>query len=161
MLGKNAFWWMIRISVFVLKHGRYLTCLKEGSWAGDGDTGYDPFHPIEDHSLCVIGDTLLFQNAPGFVTNSCASRAWCIHVGLPLPPVTVVVELLGHFQLFCDPVDCSPPGSSVHGISQARTLEWAAISSSRGPSWPREQNCVSCAAGRSFTTEPWGSPCLL
>ena len=32
----------------------------------------------------------------------------------------------------CDPVDCSPPGSSVHGILQARTLEWAAISFSRG-----------------------------
>ena len=36
----------------------------------------------------------------------------------------------------CDPVDCSPPGSSVHGISQGRTLEWAAIPSSRGPSRP-------------------------
>ena len=41
------------------------------------------------------------------------------------------------FQLsktFCDPVDCSPPGSSVHGISQARILEWVAISFSRGSS---------------------------
>ena len=34
----------------------------------------------------------------------------------------------------CDPVDCSPPGSSVHGISQARILEWAAVSFSRGSS---------------------------
>ena len=34
----------------------------------------------------------------------------------------------------CDPMGCSPPGSSVHGISQARMLEWAAISSSRGSS---------------------------
>ena len=38
----------------------------------------------------------------------------------------------------CDPMDCSPPGSSVHGISQARILEWVAISSSRGASSPRD-----------------------
>ena len=38
----------------------------------------------------------------------------------------------------CNPVDCGPPGSSVHGIFQARILEWVAISFSRGPSWPRD-----------------------
>ena len=38
----------------------------------------------------------------------------------------------------CNPMDCSPPGSSVHGILQARILEWAAISFSRGSSWPRD-----------------------
>ena len=43
----------------------------------------------------------------------------------------------------CDPMDCSPPGSSVHGILQARRLEWAAISSSRGSSPPRDQTWVS------------------
>ena len=41
-----------------------------------------------------------------------------------------------------DPMDCSPPGSSVHGIFQARTLEWVAISSSRGSSWPRDWICL-------------------
>ena len=41
-------------------------------------------------------------------------------------------------------MDCSPPGSSVHGISQARILEWVAISSSRGSSWPRDQTPISC-----------------
>ena len=44
---------------------------------------------------------------------------------------------------FCDPVDCSPPGSSVHEISQARILEWVAISFSRGSSWPRVRPHVS------------------
>ena len=43
----------------------------------------------------------------------------------------------------CDPVDCSPPGSSVHGILQARVLEWVAMPSSRGSSRPRDQACVS------------------
>ena len=38
----------------------------------------------------------------------------------------------------CDPRDCNPPGSSVHGILQARMLEWVAISSSRGSSQPRD-----------------------
>ena len=44
------------------------------------------------------------------------------------------------------PTDCSPPGSSVHGISQARILEWVAISSSRGSSWPRDRAPISCIA---------------
>ena len=48
----------------------------------------------------------------------------------------------------CDPVDCSPPGSSVHGILQARILEWVAVSFSRGSSWPRGWTQVSCSAGR-------------
>ena len=50
----------------------------------------------------------------------------------------------------CDPVDCSPPGSSVQGILQERILEWVAISFSRGSSQPRDRTRVSCIAGRSF-----------
>ena len=42
-----------------------------------------------------------------------------------------------------DPVDCSPPGSSVHGTLQARILEWVAMPSSRGSSWPRDRTHVS------------------
>ena len=57
-----------------------------------------------------------------------------------------------------DPMDCSPPGSSVHGILQARTLEWVAIPSSRGSSWPRDPTRVSCIASRFFTAEPPGKP---
>ena len=52
----------------------------------------------------------------------------------------------------CNPVDCSPPGSSVHGIPQARILEWVAIPFSRGSSWPRDQIQVFLIAGRFFTT---------
>ena len=51
----------------------------------------------------------------------------------------------------CDLMDCSLPGSSVHGILQARILEWAAMASSRGSSQPRDQTWVSCTAGRFFT----------
>ena len=45
---------------------------------------------------------------------------------------------------FCDPMDCSPPSSSVHGIFQARMLVRVAISYSRGSSWPRDWTCISC-----------------
>ena len=53
---------------------------------------------------------------------------------------------------------CSPPGSSVHGIPQARILERVAISFSRGSSQPRDQTYISCIAGRFFATEPPGKP---
>ena len=43
--------------------------------------------------------------------------------------IIVAVQSLSHVQLFCDPMDCSPPGSSVRGISQARILKWVATSS--------------------------------
>ena len=48
----------------------------------------------------------------------------------------------------CDPMDYSPPGSSVHGISQARILKWVAISYSRGSYPPKDQTHISCIARR-------------
>ena len=59
-------------------------------------------------------------------------------------------QLLSRVWL-CDPMDCSPPDSSVYGILQARILEWVAISFSRGSSQPRDQTQVSSVAGRFFT----------
>ena len=56
----------------------------------------------------------------------------------------------------CDPMDYSLPGSSIHGIFQARMLEWVAMPSSRGTSQPRDQTHISCIAGRFLTTEPPG-----
>ena len=47
-------------------------------------------------------------------------------------------------QTFCNPMDCSLPGSSVHGIFQARILAWVAISLSRGSSQPRDGTSISC-----------------
>ena len=62
----------------------------------------------------------------------------------------------------CDPIDCSLPGSSIHGILQVRILGWVAISFFRGSSWPRNWTQVSCIAVRLFTDwamrdlSPWG-----
>ena len=61
----------------------------------------------------------------------------------------------------CDHLDCSLPVSSVHGTVQARILEWAAIPSWRGSSWPRDWTCVSYIANKFFTcwaikeAHPW------
>ena len=71
-------------------------------------------------------------------------------------PVTRMekVEVLSHSvvsDFFCDPMDCSPPDSSVHGILQVRILEWAAVPFSRGSSQPRDQTHISHTVGRFFT----------
>ena len=63
------------------------------------------------------------------------------------------------YMTLCDPLVCSPPASSVHGVSQARILEWVAMPSSRGSSQPRDWtyvSCFSCIAGRFFTAESLG-----
>ena len=74
--------------------------------------------------------------------TSCVSFFWCVHAC----SVTLSCPVL------CDPMDCSLPGSSVHGILQARILEWVAISSFRESSQPRDQTHVSgvCCIGRQI-----------
>ena len=52
----------------------------------------------------------------------------------------------------CNSMNCSVPCSSIHGIFQARILEWVAVSFSRGSSWPRDRTWVSHIAGRLCTT---------
>ena len=67
----------------------------------------------------------------------------------------VVVWSLALVQFFCKPTGCSPPGSSIHGLLQARVLEWVVVSSCRGSSQPRDQTCVSCT-GR-WTLYHWAT----
>ena len=66
----------------------------------------------------------------------------------------LLLSCLSHVWLFVTPRDCILPGYSVHRISQARILEWVAISFSWASSWPKDWTQVSCLAGRLFTTEP-------
>ena len=76
----------------------------------------------------------------------------CIYVN------ACMLSCFSHVWL-CDPMDHSPSDSSVYGIPQARILEWVAMPSSRGSSWPRNWIHISydfCIAGRFFTTEPMG-----
>ena len=71
-------------------------------------------------------------------------------------------KLLQSNQTLCDPMDCSPPGSFVYGIIQARTLEWVALPSSRGSSKPGDRTLpphVPWLAGRFFiTSATWEAP---
>ena len=59
---------------------------------------------------------------------------------------------------FCDPMDCSPPDSSVHGILQTKILEWVVMLSPRVSSQPRDWTPVSCIAEGFFTTQLPGKP---
>ena len=68
----------------------------------------------------------------------------------PLPTLCVFVAQL--CLTLCDSMDCSPPGSSVHGIFQARILEWVAFPFSRESSQPRDWTQVSCIMSRFFTS---------
>ena len=74
---------------------------------------------------------------------------------VPLGHVCVHAKSLPSCPIHCDPVDCSPPGSSVHGILQARILECVALLSSRGSSGLMDRTCVSyvsCLTGGFLTT---------
>ena len=69
------------------------------------------------------------------------------------PPKSIVQYLVTQScPTLCDPMDCSPPGSSIHGILQARIQEWVAMSSFRGSSQSRDQTQVSHIARGFFTT---------
>ena len=81
------------------------------------------------------------------------------HLGSPSPALPlgyrvcmcVCVWVTQSCPTLCDPMDCSPPGSSVHGILQLRILEWVTTPFSRASSQPWNRTWVSCIAGRFFT----------
>ena len=74
----------------------------------------------------------------------------CVATEVPAQLQGVKVKVLVASTL-CEPMDCSPPGSSVHRILQPRILEWVSIPFSRWHSWPRDQIQVSYIAGRFFS----------
>ena len=77
------------------------------------------------------------------VSSDFTALSWCLYS-------VRLCRSLSHVWL-CDLVVCNPPASSVHGILQARVIEWVAIPFSRGSSQPRDWTQVSCIAGRFFT----------
>ena len=92
------------------------------------------------HSIPPQSPSLLMATSPLYVCE-CVSVSWKVKASVTQSCPTL-----------CDPMDCSPPGSSVHRILQARILEWVAIRFTRGSSWPRNRTWVSCIAG-SFLTD--------
>ena len=95
---------------------------------------------IAKFSLLLIRALAMFQ-------KNIASSAWILVQRQHRPqPQIVCVHVLSHSVVSdsCDPIGCSPPGFSVHGILQARILEWVAISFSRGSSQPTNRTQVFC-----------------
>ena len=78
-------------------------------------------------------------------TNSCIKFSWSKSINLK-ENGKWVSDVAQSCPTLCDPMDYSPPGSSVHGILQARILEWVAISFSRGSSQPRDWTRISCVS---------------
>ena len=90
--------------------------------------------------------------------QTCISCIGKSHLGCPcLRGCSAVLSCFSPFWL-CDPWDYSWPGSSLHGIFQARIREWVAISFFTGSSWPMVQTCISCI-GKSHLGCPWLRGC--
>ena len=106
--------------------------------------------------LCSAGTREGERLAQGHTASRCQFCSLC-HQGLLDFFLTITfcrkvkVLVTQSCLTLCDLMDCSPPGSSLHGILQARILEWVAIPLSRGSSPPRDQTQVSCTAGRFLT----------
>ena len=102
---------------------RWAACLQVSVHAGPGEVPHPSVHrPAVE---CGHGGHLSSLGAENTICNIYVYVCVCVQVS-----ACSVVSL-------CDPIDCSPPGPSVHGILQARTLEWVAISSPRGSFQPR------------------------
>ena len=86
---------------------------------------------------------------------SCMGRQilnqWATWEAHPQPLTACALSITRSCPALCDPVVCSPPGSSDHGVLQAWILEWIDISFSRGSYWPRNRTLISFLAGRFFT----------
>ena len=79
-----------------------------------------------------------------------------LHFNFP-SSVYMHAKLLQSYPTLCDPMEYSPPGSSICAIHHARILGWVSTPFFRGPSWQGDQtfiSCVSCTASRFFTSEP-------
>ena len=121
----------------------------------------------------VVWYSHLFQNFPQFIVihtvkGFADQGGSLVQAGRPREDnaastrTSVCAQSLSHtYPTLCDPMDCSPPGSSVHGILQARIQECVAISFSRESSQPRDRTHTSCvsfiAGGFFYPLSDWGS----
>ena len=129
-----------------------LCCGLESKAVNDDDCGAHLvcfIHFVSFYKVVSVGWGTLFSFTLAWLQAEvldCLSSYWFWSMCVRL--------LLSCVWLFAIPLDSIPPGSSVHGILQARVLEWVAISSSRGSSWPNDSTQVSrvpCIAGGFFT----------
>ena len=102
-------------------------------------------------SMPFTGLAVLYPN-PNVTMSEVLDSAFWEKQSVPWPRAMRKAVLVAQScPTLCDLMGCSPPGSSVHGILQARILEWVAISFCRGSSWPRDWTKDSCIACRVLT----------
>ena len=105
--------------------------------------------PMEGRTMRV-GISMKGENNQIFLKRE--RESWHVQMLIVSHSTSIVVVLVAQpCPALCNPMDCSPSGSSVHGILQARILEWVAMPSSRGSSQPRDRTRVSGTAGSFFT----------
>ena len=110
------------------------------------------FHPSSHKGFrrCVCPESVQWESTTGLLWQLLGMQ-WCVCMLLPQSCPTL-----------CDPTDCSPPGSSVHGILQARILDWVVIPFSSRSRWLRVQthiSCIFCIGSWFFTTSTtWEAP---
>ena len=112
------------------------------------------------------GRSLCMEGIGGLVASVCRMSCYLVRWNLSYKwkdCIYICICVCSVMSSLCDPIDYRPPGSSVHGIFQARITEWVAMPHSRGSSWPRDPTLVSCVSciGRwifFLTTKPPGKP---
>ena len=128
--------------------GRVTNAFDHGNSSGRWDSYYKYPYSADE----TIGGPEHWQ-VQGHIASICIWQSWstwpctALWIGGCCPVAQSCLTL-------CDSMDCSTLGSSVHGILQARILEWVAISSTRDPPYPGIEPASPALAGRSFTTVP-------
>ena len=164
------------------KHSQQLKWGFDRGWLLIGTIGNNKVHDLQDikYNIVFTSLKLLFSFCWGLRKNY---SEYLFKITIPSSflyrynnkfyvKFHYILKVISHMCMYvlvaqlcptiCDPMDCSPPGSSVHGIVQAWILDWVAISFARGSSWPRDWTEVSCIAGRFFTAGlPGKQPSLL
>ena len=117
--------------------------------AGHSQTTVNSFRRVKNfviisknHHLLESQVRIFAQDVPGLLPNNQGWGRW--------ERIESETEAAQSCPTLCNLVGCNPPGFSVHGILQARILEWVTISFSRGSSRPRDRTSVSCIGGRRF-----------
>ena len=109
--------------------------------------------PVELFQTCEIAVKVLHSICQQIWKTQQWPQDWQRSVFIPIPKKFSSVQFSSVAQscpTLCDPMDCSLPGFSIHGILQERILEWVTISFSRGSSRPRDRTQVSRIGGRRF-----------
>ena len=109
----------------------------------DSDNSSTRIHEI----LCKYTSYQLISTFFSVICSAFPVGSFCVYLAC----TCMHAQSLQLCPTLCNPMDCNPSGSSVHGILQARILEWVAVLFSRGSSQPRDWIWVSCTAGRLFT----------